>query len=308
VVGGQSDTQARAQFSLWCVAASPLIISVNLADMSAYSLETYLNTEAIAVNQDAAGIAGTRVAGGDLAFPCVASLPAGALAQAQVAPCDAANAAQQWVFNADGTIGTAADPGAVLDFYECVDADGDLVYVYPNDNGSGTCGGKNQLWQWAGNGTLVNPLSGKCLDVWEYVGPNVDLYACNDGLNQAWAFQPAGGAGAGGPGQLVSAQTGYCLTAATAAQLQTQCTNVWGRPLADGGAALSFVNNGLTSAVIVCDAACFNAVGLGAASASALVVRDLWLHANVTTLYPPFIFNSTVPPLWSATLYRVYRV
>jgi hypothetical protein len=43
-VGGQTDLQARSQFSLWCVFPAPLLISQNMLEWSDYALETYLNT------------------------------------------------------------------------------------------------------------------------------------------------------------------------------------------------------------------------------------------------------------------------
>lgn len=47
----QTMTQTRTQFSMWAVMASPLLISANVRQMSAYNLETYTNKEVIAVNQ-----------------------------------------------------------------------------------------------------------------------------------------------------------------------------------------------------------------------------------------------------------------
>lgn len=52
--------------SIWAVMASPLIISANIRNISSYVLETYLNPEVIAVNQDVLAIQGHRVAGDDL--------------------------------------------------------------------------------------------------------------------------------------------------------------------------------------------------------------------------------------------------
>lgn len=46
-----NDEQSRAQFTMWCIMSSPLIISANLNQVSEYALETWGNEEAIAVNQ-----------------------------------------------------------------------------------------------------------------------------------------------------------------------------------------------------------------------------------------------------------------
>lgn len=61
-----SETQSRAQFSLWAVVAAPLLISGNLFDMSAATLATYTNKDVIQVNQDPLGKAGFRIQGGKL--------------------------------------------------------------------------------------------------------------------------------------------------------------------------------------------------------------------------------------------------
>jgi hypothetical protein len=52
-----------------------------------------------------------------------------------------------------------------------------------------TCtGGANQQWQ-SSNGTLVNPVSGKCLDDPRFNitdGTQLEIYTCNGGANQQW--------------------------------------------------------------------------------------------------------------------------
>ena len=50
-----TELQTRAQFSMWAIMASPLIISANIRNMSATNIETYTNKEVIAVG-DAAHI------------------------------------------------------------------------------------------------------------------------------------------------------------------------------------------------------------------------------------------------------------
>lgn len=46
-----TQLQSRAQFSMWAVMASPLIISANIRNMSSMNIETYTNAEVIAVDQ-----------------------------------------------------------------------------------------------------------------------------------------------------------------------------------------------------------------------------------------------------------------
>ena len=63
-----SELQSRAQFSLWCILSAPLLISGSLPHMSAFTLQTYSNADAIAINQ-AGSTQGARLAGSDL-LPC----------------------------------------------------------------------------------------------------------------------------------------------------------------------------------------------------------------------------------------------
>lgn len=65
----------------------------------------------------------------------------------------------------------------------CGTQDGAPVYLYPADNGAGTCGGRNQQWTMhAGSGTITNNYSGSCLDVYDFAGPNVSDAAMRGAL------------------------------------------------------------------------------------------------------------------------------
>lgn len=66
---GQSDLQARTQFTLWALFPAPLLISQNMLTWSKYALETYSNEEVIKLNQEPGGVAAVRIAGDDLIGP-----------------------------------------------------------------------------------------------------------------------------------------------------------------------------------------------------------------------------------------------
>ena len=57
-----TEKQSRTQFSLWATMAAPLEIGSNILHMNDYDLETYMNTEVIAIDQDALGKQGSVVA------------------------------------------------------------------------------------------------------------------------------------------------------------------------------------------------------------------------------------------------------
>jgi hypothetical protein len=297
-VGGQSDEQARAQFSMWALFPTNLLISQNALAWSPYALETYSNAEAIAVNQDAAMSPARRVVGGDLTFPCHGAAP-GQLGAVVAAACDAADASQQWAFDAaSGAIASRAPGGGVL--AATGGADGAAVGVFAPRAGDAA-----QAWAWPGaRGAATNAAFGgaKCLDVFNWAGPAVDTWACNGGSNQNFTLRADGtisephsappAPGAGGP---------RCLAFAPAPPAAA-CTNVWGRRLARGW-ALGMVNNGDAPARVACDAACFAAMNV--TGGGALAVRDVWAHAVVATISPPYAFSAVVNGSGAAALFTL---
>jgi|UniRef100_UPI0035C94896 alpha-galactosidase len=60
--GGMTDTEYRSHFSLWAMMAAPLIAGNDVATMTPATAAILLNREVIAVDQDALGIQGRRVA------------------------------------------------------------------------------------------------------------------------------------------------------------------------------------------------------------------------------------------------------
>jgi alpha-galactosidase len=65
--GGMTDVEYRSHFSLWALLAAPLIAGNDLRNMRPEIREILTNKEVIAVNQDALGREGERVAkNGDL--------------------------------------------------------------------------------------------------------------------------------------------------------------------------------------------------------------------------------------------------
>jgi len=63
-----TERQSRTQFSIWSVMASPLLLSMNVRDMTPFALETYTNAEVIAVDQDKLCRQGVRLVGENLSI------------------------------------------------------------------------------------------------------------------------------------------------------------------------------------------------------------------------------------------------
>ena len=60
--GGMTTAEDQAEFSMWAIEAAPLITGNDLATMSSTTASILTNSEVIAVDQDAAGVQGTKVA------------------------------------------------------------------------------------------------------------------------------------------------------------------------------------------------------------------------------------------------------
>jgi alpha-galactosidase len=60
--GGMSTVEYRSHFSLWAMMAAPLIAGNDIAHMDEATKSILLNREVIAVDQDALGVQGHRVA------------------------------------------------------------------------------------------------------------------------------------------------------------------------------------------------------------------------------------------------------
>jgi alpha-galactosidase len=58
---GLTDTEARAHFGMWAMLAAPLIAGADIRDLDATSRDILANREVIAVDQDPAGIEGSRI-------------------------------------------------------------------------------------------------------------------------------------------------------------------------------------------------------------------------------------------------------
>jgi alpha-galactosidase len=59
--GGMSTTEDQTHFSLWAISAAPLILGNDMSNMSSSAKTILMNSDVIAVDQDARGVQGTKV-------------------------------------------------------------------------------------------------------------------------------------------------------------------------------------------------------------------------------------------------------
>eukprot|EP01121_Diplochlamys_sp_Union-15-3_P001049 TRINITY_DN1090_c0_g1_i1.p1 TRINITY_DN1090_c0_g1~~TRINITY_DN1090_c0_g1_i1.p1 ORF type:complete len:520 (+),score=61.44 TRINITY_DN1090_c0_g1_i1:109-1668(+) len=247
-----TELQSRFQFNMWSILSAPLLISANIRNLSPYDLETYSNSEVIAVNQDPLGKQGIRLAGGPLSN-----------GGAHLKTCDG-SAWQKWdldtpmagfVYNKETKLCLNVDDcGTDLIYYSCVTS-------------GGTCAGSNsyanEQFKFNGNGQFVSALNSKCVTTRT---DNLFLDTCNTSdISQKWEYSN---------GEIKT--NGLCLSTLG------NPTNVWGRSLHDGSWAVLFINIGLTDIDVTCDSDCFKQMGFTAGSV--INIRDLWKHEDIGTI------------------------
>jgi alpha-galactosidase len=295
-VGVITEAQARAQFLLWALAPSQLILGEDMTKASAEYIETVGNEEMLAINYDTPFMGpARRVAGGDLTYPC-ASAPSQAVAGVAALPCNASDPAQQWALDGAGGLSVAAPAGALLSLTSCSNEDGAPLALFPAGwAGVNACDGAS--WRFDKyNGSLLGAF-GKCLDEYEMTTPRVDLWTCVPGAaNEAWA--PAGSSFS--RGLLINQDSKLCL-AAVPLPPPAVCGNVWARPLSDGSFAQVFVWNGEEDGAVLCDAACFTAANMTAAKYR---VRDLLTHADLGEISAPLSWSANLSAGGSGAAYK----
>lgn len=157
--GGMTDEEYVSHFSLWAITKAPLIIGCDVSIMSAATLSTLTNPEAIAVNQDPLGIQGKKVAVKQSQLQNTSS-------EVIVSNCSATTLdpkRYQWTYNSqDGTIRSVFN-GKCLSIDQC--STRRETYIVLNDceikDPQAKCEGKNQQWTIdTNNQTIVSQMAG----------------------------------------------------------------------------------------------------------------------------------------------------
>jgi hypothetical protein len=155
-----SDAEYVTHFSLWCISKAPLLIGCDVTKMSAATLATLTNPEAIAVNQDPLGVQGKRVAVTPSPTPDAAS----GIMVADLSLPGFDPKRYQWTYNAqDGSI-RSVFTGRCVSIDRCGSNEGSDIILDDCRIGDpkAQCQGKNQQWiNNATNQTFASQLNGK---------------------------------------------------------------------------------------------------------------------------------------------------
>ena len=238
--GSQGDTLARAHFAMWLLLQAPLILGNEMASgVEPHLLAMLLNADAHSINQDAWQAGGRRVA---IGAPANASLGASFLdSVAVLAPCNASDPLQRWSWAWPGpaayTFLEPCDAGSALQAWSFAPPAPGAPSLLRNTATGGCAAARNgtwdpavlvpcdasdasQLWQLQGASGHLVAATGLCLDVYNFAGPDVDVYTCKPAgqadANQVWSWTSDGGGGGGGRlrSNTTGAAAGWCLAAA----------------------------------------------------------------------------------------------
>ncbi|CAF1427835.1 unnamed protein product, partial [Rotaria sordida] len=173
--GGMTDSEYITHFSLWAISKAPLLIGCDVSKMSAATLSTLTNPEVIAVNQDPLGIQGKKVAFASSQLPNASS-------DVIVTNCASLSSTiepkrLEWTYNPqDGSIRSMFN-GQCLSIESCSTSEAANIVLnecHINDP-QAQCQGKNQQWTVnTEDQSIISQMNGKCLDVYNFDGPNVD--------------------------------------------------------------------------------------------------------------------------------------
>jgi len=257
-----TDQQGRAQFTMWAIISAPLLLSQNVRSLTPFQLETYLNTEVISISQDPLGRQGQRLTGGDLS--------GGAGNPPLTLQTCGTNSYQIWQWNVTAPL-FLSNPSTS----ECANLDdcGNDLIAYPCVTSGGTCMGpndySNEEFYLNTDGTLRTKMNGNCV-THTGLGSSTFLSPCSSSSTQKWAYDSniRHITSLGGTGCLTIGGTG-------------PRTNIWGRPLEDGGWAIAFINADDAPFTMTCDENCLAVTGWE--PAQELQVRDLWAHQELPT-------------------------
>ncbi|CAE7510649.1 AGAL3 [Symbiodinium sp. KB8] len=232
--GGMKHGEYVAHFSLWALIKAPLLIGCDLNDMSEDTLSILNNTEVIALNQDALGVAGHRVASSGTFMTPVSGDGAGGQLSMQTGRVDG-------YLDSSNTIVTAcarASSPALRGGAQAGPAWGKTWFQRTHGRrvrSAGLVQGGTpaaQTWTIGATGHIVSALNQQCLSVdhcakytW---GDNVSVGPCDghgneaddsasatcDGKQAEWKYDPT-------TGHVTAGNNGQCLTAVDIATTST---------------------------------------------------------------------------------------
>jgi hypothetical protein len=189
VVGmaGFTAAQNRTHLSLWAVSGAPLLAGNNLATMNSDTRSVLTNPEVIAVDQDARGQQGVKVAEGQSGLQVYSKTLSGSGRRAVVLLNRTGSAATITANWAD--LGLAG-PASVRDLWAATDR-GSFTGSYATSVPAGQAVLLTVTGTDVGAKQIVGGQSGRCVDINNFStanGTQAQLWDCNGQTNQKWTY------------------------------------------------------------------------------------------------------------------------
>ncbi|XP_062506826.1 uncharacterized protein LOC134183341 [Corticium candelabrum] len=249
--GNMTSTEYKAHMSLWCLLKAPLIMGHDPRNMTNDTVMILTNKEVIAINQDPLGVQGTKRA----SYNVNITTTVGPVVAVQ---CNASVQSQHWAFN--HSTGVIKDVGTGT----CLDAGSGHGQVYLK-----TCDNSvQQMWSFKDDHSVrAKSSSGRCLDVYNFSGPVVQLFSCKSAggkaSNQHFSFLP--------DGTFRPNISNLCLDVQSLGMIE-----IWAGPLQNNSYVAVLLNKDTESHDIQLK---WSDIGLEVSASYA--VRDLWQHKDM---------------------------
>lgn len=280
-VGRMANVQEdRTHFGAWVITSSPLILGYDLNDESITDRvwDIITNTEALAISQVWDGHPGRLAkswnpASGNSSTEFVWGVP-----------CISTDASQQgWAYDSKSQHLTAGKGKYCVAPHQL----DNMIAVVPCDSAD-----QNQKWAPNSKGEMVHIATRKCLDVYDFHGPVVQVYACNGGSNQQFSIQ----------GSSVKAGSGQCLAIRHGEPESTSGFQLWVKPVGNGAVAALVINaysdKSMPVDIYLSD--------LGIPAGSTVNVRAIWDKKDLATASTSFQTDTIGPH--DSRLYRISPV
>jgi hypothetical protein len=313
-----SHAEDRSHFGAWCITSSPLILGHNVTDqvLNDELWDIIANTEAIAVNQAWAGHPG---------YLADSSTGLNGTSDEEVyawaVDCDETDPQQlgwQILVENDGNGGTTTSRVCRLstsnsndDIDRNDDNDGELL-CFDSSEGNAemvlrlltASSADSQAFTLNDDATITaacaTSSSTCCLDVYNLVGPAVELYECNQQANQRWHLDdsPSAGSSSSSAGSMLrSDSNGLCVAARKGTNPSgTAVVQTWAKPLPEGKVAVLVLSSmPLDSSPVAVSLDLDSLLGLPPGSGVEIGLRDVWAHEDVDS--GNTIFGTFITPL-----------
>ncbi len=253
--GGMTTTEYKTHFSLWAISKAPLLIGCDITNMSQEIKDILTNPEVIAVNQDPLGEQGRKIKSIRIPYP-EGELMVLEQSKLIIDECTG-EIEQKWYIGNDGTIrNNNKDLCIEIPNYNQRDVNISINYCYI-DSIFYSNKSRNQQWKYYNQSIISQMNTSKCLDIYNYEGPNVQTAACDGRESQKWEYNE----------QNHTLKTkGKCLSSL----VDNQTIEVWAGKLNDGSYAVLLVNRAEDNAIINIS---WKEIGFEEKKAK---LRDLW--------------------------------